>query len=152
PHGRLRYLPSGRVPHLVVGSRRGVPYRSKPEGGRTVRTFLPTWASDDWFAALEERTDVDFADAEWPEITSACCRVYLAALTELGPAAGRGDWLSGLDAAGTAEEVDAVLDDAITAPRWTWTLEELHRPTRGEAVSPQTWAGLVQRLIADELG
>ena len=43
-------------------------------------------------------------------------------------------------------------DDAITAPRWTWTLEELHRPTRGEAVSPQTWAGLVQRLIADELG
>src|SRR5690625_6596576 len=34
PHGRLRYLPSGREPHLVVGSRRGVPYRSKPEGDR----------------------------------------------------------------------------------------------------------------------
>lgn len=152
PHGRLRYLPSGREPHLVVGSRRGVPYRSKPEGGRSVRPFLPTWASDDWFAALEERTDVDFAAEVWPVLAREFARVYLEALTELEPAAVRGDWLSGLDAAGTAEEVDAVLDDAITAPRWTWTLEELHRPTRGEAVSPQTWAGLVQRLITDELG
>lgn len=28
--GELRYLPSGREPHLMVGSRRGVPYHSKP--------------------------------------------------------------------------------------------------------------------------
>src|SRR5699024_6213105 len=31
--GALRYLPSGREPHLIVGSRRGVPYRSKPPVG-----------------------------------------------------------------------------------------------------------------------
>src|SRR5699024_7283762 len=31
--GALRYLPSGREPHLIVGSRRGVPYRSKPPAG-----------------------------------------------------------------------------------------------------------------------
>lgn len=31
--GLLRYLPSGREPHLIVGSRRGVPYRSKPPRG-----------------------------------------------------------------------------------------------------------------------
>lgn len=31
--GALRYIPSGREPHLIVGSRRGVPYRSKPPAG-----------------------------------------------------------------------------------------------------------------------
>lgn len=31
--GTLRYVPSGQEPHLIVGSRRGVPYRSKPPQG-----------------------------------------------------------------------------------------------------------------------
>ena len=152
PHGRLRYRPSGREPQLVVGSRRGVPYRSKPEGGRSVRPFSPAWASDDWFSAFEQRTDVDFGAEVWPVLAREFARVYLEALTEREPAAIRGDWLPALDAAETAEQVDAVLDASITAPRWRWTLEELHRPTRGEPVSPQAWDGMVRRLIADELG
>ena len=152
PHGRLRYLPSGREPRLLVGSRRGVPYRSKPEGGRSVRPFVPRWASPEWFTALAARGGIDFADEVWPVLGREFARVYLEALTEREPAAIRGDWLPALDAAETAEQVDAVLDASITAPRWRWTLEELHRPTRGEPVSPQAWDGMVRRLIADELG
>src|SRR5690625_7972135 len=85
PHGRLRYLPSGREPHLVVGSRRGVPYRSKPAGGRSVRPFLPTWARDDWFAALEERTDVAFAAEACPFLARDLPRVRLQSLPVLAP-------------------------------------------------------------------
>ncbi|MDN5901058.1 MAG: FAD/NAD(P)-binding protein [Brachybacterium sp.] len=152
PRGRLRYLPSGREPHLVVGSRRGVPYRAKPEGGRSVRPFAPVWATDEWFDALEQRTDVDFAEEVWPVLAREFARVHLEALEEHVPEAVVGHWLLGLDASTTVTEIDAVLDAAVTDPRWRWTLEELHRPTRGRPVSTQDWSRLVRRLITDELG
>src|SRR5699024_9742899 len=58
--GRLRYDASGREPVLVAGSRRGVPYRAKPNFGappffpeqRILRAALP---------ALRGRRPVDFA-------------------------------------------------------------------------------------------
>ncbi|MDN5688161.1 MAG: NAD(P)-binding domain-containing protein, partial [Brachybacterium sp.] len=55
--GRLRYLPSGREPHLHVGSRRGVPYHSKvrDEGEPTsLGELVHVTAS-----ALREREDSD---------------------------------------------------------------------------------------------
>lgn len=152
PHGRLRYLPSGREPRLLVGSRRGVPYRSKPEGGRSVRPFVPRWASPEWFAALAARGGIDFADEVWPVLGREFARVYLEALGELRPQAVGGDWLAGLEAASTVEEIDTVLEAAIGEEEWTWALEELHRPTRGEEVGPGGWARLVRRLVRDELG
>lgn len=152
PHGRLRYLPSGREPRLLVGSRRGVPYRSKPEGGRSVRPFVPRWASPEWFTALAARGGIDFADEVWPVLGREFARVYLEALGELRPQAVGGDWLAGLEAASTVEEIDAVLEAAIGEEEWTWALEELHRPTRDEEVGPDGWARLVRRLIRDELG
>jgi hypothetical protein len=150
--GRLRYLPTGREPRLVVGSRRGVPYRSKPDGGRSVRPFAPRWASPEWFEALAARGGVDFAAEVWPVLAREFARVYLEALGELRPRAVGGDWLAGLDAAGTAAEVDAVLEAAIGEEAWAWTLEELHRPTRGEQVDAAEWDRLVRRLVRDELG
>ncbi|WP_114855391.1 FAD/NAD(P)-binding domain-containing protein [Brachybacterium sp. YJGR34] len=152
PTGRLRYRRSGREPHLLVGSRRGVPYRSKPDGGRSVRPFVPRWARDEWFDDLLARGGVDFAAEVWPILGREFARVYLEALTELAPAAVCGRWMSALDEADTAEEVDAVLEAAIGDPRWTWTLDELHRPTHGEQVTPEEWAQLVERLVEDELG
>src|SRR5699024_290833 len=115
---------SGREPHLVVGSRRGVPYRSKPDGGRAVRPFTARWATPAWFQTLAERSDVDFAAEVWPILSREFARVYLEALTELVPAAVGGDWLDALATAGAQDEVDAVLEAAIGADRWTWTLDE----------------------------
>ncbi|HEX7351909.1 FAD/NAD(P)-binding protein [Brachybacterium sp.] len=152
PHGRLRYLPSGREPRLAVGSRRGLPYRSKPEGGRPVRPFAARWASTDWFDALAERTDVDFAGEVWPVLAREFARVHLEALEEYAPEAVAGDWLSALESAGTAAEVDAVLTASVTSPRWAWTLEELHRPTHGQVVGEREWSQRVTRLVDDELG
>ena len=150
--GRLRYRPSGLEPQLVVGSRRGVPYRSKPDGGRSVRPFAPRWASAEWFDALTERSDVDFRSEVWPVLAREFARVYLEALIEFAPDAVAGQWLARLDIADTQDEVDAVLSGAVTDPRWTWTLDELHRPTHGEPVGERSWAQMVRRLITDELG
>jgi hypothetical protein len=152
PHGRLRYLRSGLEPHLVVGSRRGVPYRSKPEGGRPVRPFTPRWASPEWFDALAARGRVDFATEVWPVLGREFARVHLEAVAALDPEAVTGDWLAGLDAARTAAEVDAVLVAAVRDEAWAWTLEELHRPTLGEPVGEDGWARLVRRMVRDELG
>lgn len=152
PTGRLRYLPSGREPRLVVGSRRGVPYRSKPDGGRAVRPFTARWATRAWFDELAERSDVDFAAEVWPVLCREFARVYLEALTDHVPGAVGGAWLPALDVATTQQAVDAVLEAAIGDPRWTWTVEELHRPTHGEQVTGEAWDALVTRLIEDELG
>ncbi|MDN5686133.1 MAG: FAD/NAD(P)-binding protein [Brachybacterium sp.] len=152
PTGRLRYLPSGREPHLVVGSRRGVPYRSKPDGGRAVRPFTARWATPEWFQTLAERSDVDFSAEVWPILSREFARVYLEALTELEPSAIDGDWMIALATAGSQDEVDAVLEAAIGEDRWTWTLDELHRPTGGEQISAAAWDALVARMIEDELG
>ncbi|WP_226831940.1 FAD/NAD(P)-binding protein [Brachybacterium sp. FME24] len=152
PTGRLRYLPSGREPRLVAGSRRGVPYRSKPDGGRAVRPFTARWATAGWFGELAERSDVDFAAEVWPLLAREFARVYLEALVECAPDAVTGQWRAALDEATTQDEVDAVLEAAIGDPRWTWTLEELHRPTVGEPIPGQAWDAMVERLIEDELG
>ncbi len=67
--GRLRYEPSGREPRLHLGSRRGVPYRSKVssqlQGDPPVREVLTPAA----VAALLARPGtIDFLDDVWPLI------------------------------------------------------------------------------------
>ncbi|AXK45261.1 FAD/NAD(P)-binding protein [Brachybacterium saurashtrense] len=152
PHGRLRYLPSGREPRLVVGSRRGIPYRAKPDGGRSVRPFAPRWATPEWFEGLAARGGVDFATEVWPVLACEFARAHLDALAALHPGAVVGDWRAGLDAARTAAEVDAVLEASVVEDEWRWTLEELHRPTHGRSVAPVEWERLVHRLVRQELG
>lgn len=66
--GRLRYLPSGDEPRLYVGSRRGVPYRSKIGyrlGGAPapLPTFFDAATLDRRFAGRER---VDFFVDLWP--------------------------------------------------------------------------------------
>jgi len=156
PHGRLRYHQTCREPRLLVGSRRGIPYRAKPDGGRPVRPFTPRWAGPAFFDALAERVDVDFADEVWPVLAREFARVYLEALSEHAPdaiAPGAGfDPALALDEARDVAAIDAVLERAITDPRWSWAIEELHRPTRGEAVGEEGWAAHVDRWVEDELG
>lgn len=67
--GQLRYEPSGREPRLHLGSRRGVPYRSKVSstlrGEAPVREVLTAEA----ITALVDRPGtVDFLDDVWPLI------------------------------------------------------------------------------------
>ena len=85
PHGRLRYLPTGREPHLVAGSRRGMPYRTKPIPYAEQRDFTPRWATPDWFDELSHRRGLDFATEVWPTIAKEIADQYLSALAEWAP-------------------------------------------------------------------
>ena len=152
PHGRLRYVPSGREPHLVVGSRRGMPYRSKPIPYLPQRDFTPRWATPDWFADLQTRTSLDFGVQVWPMIAKEIAHQYLEALSDWAPDAVTGtDWLQQLEAATTADDVERVLADTVTDPRWSWLIADLRRPTRGRSITPQQWREFVDRLVEDEL-
>lgn len=152
PHGRLRYLPSGREPRLVALSRRGVPYRSKPDGGRFIAPYEPRWATPEWFDAFLGRSGVDFAAEVWPTMARELARTYLRSLAAYQPGAVRDGWEERLAEAECAAAVDGVLRAAIRESRWAWTLEELHRPTGGVAVSAEEWRQFVRLLIEDELG
>lgn len=172
PHGRLRYLPSGREPHLVVGSRRGLPYRSKPIPYAAPRAFRPRWATPTWFAELSTRHDLDFAAEVWPTIAREIADQYLTALLEWAPGALRPDllpasgaagagagrtaaepaWTPLLESAETGEDVDEVLRASVVDRRWNWAIADLRRPTRGESIGTEQWASLVDLHIADELG
>ena len=152
PHGRLRYVPSGREPHLVVGSRRGMPYRSKPIPYLPQRDFTPRWATPDWFADLQTRTSLDFGVQVWPTIAKEIAHQYLEALSDWAPDAVTGtDWFQQLEAATTADDVERVLADTVTDPRWSWLIADLRRPTRGRSITPQQWREFVDRLVEDEL-
>ncbi|RBP67199.1 FAD-NAD(P)-binding protein [Brevibacterium sanguinis] len=166
PHGRLRYIPSGREPRLVAGSRRGMPYRSKPVPYTPQRDYRPRWARDEWFAGLRARRNLDFAVEVWPTIAREIADQYLAALSEWAPETLRSDlrpdaaipadqaaaWIPLLEECMTGEDVDRVLAEAVVDSRWNWTIADLRRPTRGEPISPEDWEEFVDRLITDELG
>lgn len=159
PHGRLRYLPTGREPRLIAGSRRGMPYRSKPVPYLPQRDFTPRWATPDWFADLENRTSLDFGTQVWPTIAKEIADQYLQALSDWAPEAlaqpsptgADAPWVAQLDAATTDEDVARVLVEHITEPRWAWTIADLRRPTGGRSITPEEWDAFVARLVEDEL-
>ncbi|MEV7769177.1 FAD/NAD(P)-binding protein [Microbacterium sp. NPDC086615] len=69
PEGRVRYEPSGREPRLHLGSRRGVPYRSKVSselrGDPPAREVLTPAAIAE---LLARPGTIDFLDDVWPLI------------------------------------------------------------------------------------
>ena len=180
PHGRLRYLPTGREPHLVAGSRRGMPYRTKPIPYAEQRDFTPRWATPDWFDELSHRRGLDFATEVWPTIAKEIADQYLSALAQWAPdavtgavtgaersatstkavtgtsgargaSAPAGSWVRDLESARTAEDVERVLTDHVVDPRWSWTIADLRRPTRGRSVTPDAWQEFVATMVEDEL-
>lgn len=166
PHGRLRYLPSGREPRLLAGSRRGIPYRSKGDLSARQLSLHPRFATSDWFAELGGRPpgSVDFAAEVWPVLARDLALAGAAAAEARHPGAVRGGIAlletelaalpmpsRGADAERSATRaIDAVLA-ARMAPEHLLQLEHLRRPTLGEPVGAETWASMVARLVEDEL-
>lgn len=69
PGARLRYVPSGREPRIVIGSRRGVPYHSKIGSTLVGDAPVPRFFTAETAARLEaERDSLDFATDVWPLI------------------------------------------------------------------------------------
>ncbi|WP_329578813.1 FAD/NAD(P)-binding protein [Kitasatospora sp. NBC_01250] len=135
--GRLVYLPSGREPRLVAGSRRGVPYHSRGanEKGPHGR-YYPRLLTVEHVTALRKRAaagdPVDFRAEIWPLVAREVESVYYEALLRrAGRAAEAGPLAERYLTAGTAAEQQAVLD-AFAVPaaeRWDWQL--IARPYQG---------------------
>ena len=181
PHGRLRYVPTGREPRLVAGSRRGMPYRTKPIPYARQRSFTPRWATPDWFEELSQRRGLDFAAEVWPALAKEIADQYLSALADWAPEAMAaasdeaaasdgtgtsdeaassdrtgtsgpdGPWVADLEQARTAEDVERVLAAHVVDPRWSWLIADLRRPTRGRSVTADEWRSFVTTMVEDEL-
>ena len=67
--GRLEYLQSGNEPHIHLGSRRGVPYRSKVGSQLKADRVTPRFFTAAVAATLEASSDrLSFIDDVWPLI------------------------------------------------------------------------------------
>ncbi|EOD69359.1 FAD/NAD(P)-binding protein [Amycolatopsis vancoresmycina] len=103
PAGTLTYVPSGREPRLVAGSRRGVPYqaRARNEKGAFGR-HEPRYLTP---AVIERlRGGGDFRRDVWPLIDQEVRTVFYAAqVREQGCACDAGEFTEAFAAAGPAE-------------------------------------------------
>jgi uncharacterized NAD(P)/FAD-binding protein YdhS len=136
--GRLRYLPCGDEPVMYVGSRRGVPYRSK----MSYRLRGPAVALPRFFAAdavleqLAGEDRLDFRKHLWPLMAKEVGWGYYHELftqhperTALGWSEFAGqyaqlDWYSA--------QMQALVSAAVPAPADRLDFEALDRPLRGE--------------------
>ena len=96
PGGQLRYVPSGDEPRLALGSRRGIPYRSKPICHEHPRRDWPLrFFTKDNIALLAGLDDLDgerkagarFNDQLWPLILADLRLAYYHTLSQVRPGA-----------------------------------------------------------------
>ena len=94
--GRLRYVPSGDEPRLALGSRRGIPYRSKPICREHPRRDWPLrYFTKDNIALLaglenldgERKAGARFNDQLWPLILADLRLAYYHTLSQVRPEA-----------------------------------------------------------------
>ncbi len=98
--GELRYIPSGNEPLLYLGSRRGIPYRSKPICRAHPRSFEPLrYFTKENIAQLANLHDLEegrragarFNDQLWPLILADLRFAYYRTLSRLRPEVFAGD-------------------------------------------------------------
>lgn len=88
----LRYLPSGREPHLRAGSRRGIPYQARGDNAKgPYGRHVPRVLTPDVISRFRKRADSgaapDFLTEIWPLVAKEVETVYYEGL--LGPDATR---------------------------------------------------------------
>lgn len=155
--GRLRYVPSGDEPHLVCGSRRGVPLHGRADNEKGEGRHEPLFVTQDAIEDLRGRAGpggaLDFRRDCWPLIAKEVETVYYTRL--VAEAASEG----------TAREFHALY---VTAP-WSgdaehqilrkfhlpehiwWHWAEVARPWSGaDVASPPVWRAFLRSyLLAD---
>ncbi|WP_217236065.1 FAD/NAD(P)-binding domain-containing protein [Streptomyces sp. AC555_RSS877] len=133
--GRLVYRPSGREPHIVAGSRRGIPYhaRGANEKGAHGR-HEPRLLTEQVVAALRERAvdgeRVYFGTDLWPLIAREVESVYYGALlTARGREAEREEFVGRyVSLPEGSADTDALLDAYRIARDERWDWERIFRP------------------------
>lgn len=158
---RLRYLPSGREPRLVAGSRRGLPYRAKadyPDGFPP--RYEPALATPAWFAERAAGRGQDFRRDVWPQLAREFAWAHLSTLLAhhpeaLRPAVGADDLLAALRGASDDAAIDTVITAALAPARpspgaadraTAATTGHPGAPAATVTPDPRRWALSVSRL------
>ena len=155
--GRLRYLPSGGEPHLLVGSRRGVPYRSKPPVGAPAQFGHPAVSE---LIGTRRHRRWDFAAEILPAIRRDAMLAHYAVLLEHRPEAIRSGGVL-LKQVRVAPETDwpQIVAEAVLHEADRLDLVRLERPGEGltfvDPAAAQDWvvadieADLAQAYLAE---
>jgi hypothetical protein len=156
PHAgdTLRYDASGAEPHLLVGSRRGLPYRGKGALADGIpapyRARLATRARfDELLARAAGRPVVDLARDVWPLVASELTLAHLAALAEHRPSALRED----VTVADLVRRLAATDDPAGLASGLVLDPADAFDPVRADrppSPDPEDWPAWVERWLRDE--
>ncbi|SDK01083.1 FAD-NAD(P)-binding [Streptomyces indicus] len=143
PHG-LRYLPSGREPRLLAGSRRGIPYQARGDNEKGAHgRHLPLVLTEDVIEAFRKRTaegdPPDFLDEVWPLVAREVeCVYYEALLVADRRTAFRERFLAGLH----DPELALLLAEFGLPPTARWSWDRISRPYRGRTFTgPEDWRG-----------
>ncbi|MFE6286031.1 FAD/NAD(P)-binding protein [Streptomyces sp. NPDC057877] len=154
--GRLVYRPSGREPHLIAGSRRGVPYQARGENEKGAHgRYFPRLLTAEHIAALRAHNrPIDFHADLWPLISKEVCGVYYAALlTARGePPTAVEEFTDHYLHAPPGPAEDRLLDQArIPAPqRWDW--QRVARPYPDDALrSPAAFRAWLRGHLDDDV-
>lgn len=151
-HG-LRYLPSGNEPVMHVGSRRGVPFRSKP-----VYDSLPPKAEQKYVRALERPAGgrkIDFREEVWPLIRKDAVRAYYSTLAQYQPEAFAADPQGLLELLDDVDPAADVWQDAVAGcvpdPAHRFSLSALTDPVPSGLASHAQFQAWVRQYVADDL-
>ncbi|MBD0841740.1 FAD/NAD(P)-binding protein [Streptomyces sp. TRM68416] len=134
--GTLRYVPSGREPRLLVGSRRGLPYRCKPTRApvlgpvRELR-HLPGTVE----RLLARGRTIDFRRDIWPVVVKDLSHAYYRELFAARPDSTTMPWwqFEQLHATACPQELDELVLKAVPDPADRFDLDDLRAPLRDAA-------------------
>lgn len=150
----LRYVPSGAEPHLLAGSRRGLPYRGKGAlADGLPAPYVARIATRERFAALADRAGgrpvLDLARDVWPLLSAELVLAHLTALAEHRPSALR----PGLTPDDIAELLEQSADPVRAAAALVVDPADAVDPARADRpplVAPSAWPAWVERWVRDE--
>ncbi|WP_193101704.1 FAD/NAD(P)-binding protein [Brevibacterium aurantiacum] len=141
--GELRYVRSGEEPRLLLGSRRGVPYRSKPICQAHPRSPWPLrYFTRENIALLAGLDDLDgdrkagarFNDQLWPLILADLRLAYYSTLSRIRPGAFAGD------PGQLREAIAEAVSRHLTRRTWQETHPETRETSAGSGDSAATGA------------
>ncbi|MFI8524178.1 FAD/NAD(P)-binding protein [Promicromonospora sukumoe] len=150
----LRYVPSGAEPHLLAGSRRGLPYRGKGAlADGLPAPYVARIATRERFADLAARAEgrpvLDLARDVWPLLAAELVLAHLTALAEHRPSALR----PGLTPDALARRLDTADDPVRAAAALVVDPADAVDPARADRppfVSPADWPAWVEGWVRAE--
>lgn len=150
----LRYLPSGAEPHLLAGSRRGLPYRGKGAlADGPPAPYVARIATRERFAALAAGADgrpmLDLARDVWPLLAAELVLAHLTALAEHRPAALR-EGLTPDALAGLLDGSDDPVREAAALVVDPADAVDPARTDRPPPVAPADWPAWVEGWVRAE--